>query len=227
MLSFEWSGYRVIKQGKSYLEGIQITHNGNPIDTLTVTKYAIWNSGNKMIEASDIVPSEPLRIHTNDEAKILSAKVTDVVNPSNMLTITENPEFDNAVVISFDYLSPNEGAVIQILHTGSTSHSLSFDYQIKGGKPLKKRTGIGNNKLFSKMNSFYSANSEAIYATTMLLFVMYFSVLLLFSDSCPLELKILLSILMIIYVIVWFPYIFYKYSMQVPKKLRIYSDYTK
>ena len=87
------STYNVIRDGQSFLNDIEIMHNRNPITTLTVTNFAIWNSGNKMIEPSDIVSSKPLRIYVNDDAKILSAKVTEVVDPTNMFDVIQHTNF--------------------------------------------------------------------------------------------------------------------------------------
>lgn len=131
--SYATSSYQVIRNNIAFCDDIEITHKGARINTLTVTNFAIWNSGKKLIDGSDIIPSYPLCIRAIDDSKILSARITEFVEPTNMFAVTNNYASDKSIHISFEYVDSGEGAVIQVLHTGNAD-SLHFEPQIKGGK---------------------------------------------------------------------------------------------
>lgn len=132
-LSYTISTSQIIKNNNSFQDEIEIMYKGEKFDSLSVSNFTIWNSGNKMIEASDIALTNPLRISATKDAMILSAKVVNVVEPSNMLVVADHSSSNKERQISFDYLDSKQGAVIQVLHTGNPE-SLFLDCIIKSGK---------------------------------------------------------------------------------------------
>lgn len=126
--------YVIIKAGKSQVPKLDVIYDGVSIDNLTVTKFYIWNSGNDVINASDIVESKKLSIHSSNDAYILDAQVLNVVDPSNkMCIVSVDPD---RVIIDFDYIDQGEGCLIQLLHAGS-AEELHFSCKIKGGRKVR------------------------------------------------------------------------------------------
>ena len=148
-LTYTTNSYKIIQKGKSLIPELKISYQNRNIEDLTITKYAIWNSGNEVIDSRDIVESKKLMIILKDENEsILNSKIIAESDETNKFRIDLLQ--DNIAVINFDYIDPKEGAVIQIAHTGSND-SLQVDCKIKGGKIIRN-TGKKNYKRISRKN---------------------------------------------------------------------------
>lgn len=145
-ISYFKSTFKVVKAGKSVIPKLDLLYDGQNIDDLTITKYAIWNSGNEVLNWSDIVIVSPLRIICNN-AKILDVQIIEQSDETNAFKILDKK--DNYVKIEFDYVNINDGIVIQILHTGDAA-DIDVDCRIKGGR--KPRNFNHNLKKNSKKN---------------------------------------------------------------------------
>lgn len=124
-----------------------LSYDGKAVNDLTITKYAIWNSGNEVLNWDDIVVASPLQISCNNNSLILDAQILVQSDETNMFKIIEKK--DNGVKISFDYMNVNDGIIIQILHTEEVA-DLNVECRIKGGKKLKNlnyNAKKGNKKL--------------------------------------------------------------------------------
>lgn len=119
---------------------IRITFLDNPIENLSLTHIAFWNSGRATISHSDIAESDPLRIVVND-ARILSAEITIMNRPANSFKATLDPE-DGALYIYFDFVDHMDGAILQIYHTADSPESLKIMGTIKGAKQLQNQDKV-------------------------------------------------------------------------------------
>lgn len=133
-ISTSFSSFEIIKQGKNTIQQLSLSFAGKEIHDLTITKFAIWNSGNKVISGADIVPSQKLRVVAEDSSEILEAQIVTESDEANGFKICDMT--NNQVCFDFDYIDSHEGIVVQVLHTGSVN-SLKVDCKIKGGKPVK------------------------------------------------------------------------------------------
>lgn len=138
--------FRVVKAGKSVIPKLRLSYEGQAIDDLTVTKYVIWNSGNEVLNRSDIVRVCPLQIVCDDNAQILDAQIIVQSDETNAFKILEKK--DKCVKLEFDYANVDDGIILQILHTGDVT-DINVECRIKGGKELrnlnhniKKKIGI-------------------------------------------------------------------------------------
>lgn len=131
----KYSSYEIIKQGKNTIKNLELTFDGKEIHDLTITKFAIWNCGNKVIHGTDIVPTQKLRVIADESTDILEAQIITESDESNCFQI--NDKENSEVILDFDYVDSREGIVLQILHTGNID-SLKVDGKIKGGKPIKQ-----------------------------------------------------------------------------------------
>lgn len=143
--SYFSNSYKIIQKGKSSIPQLQLTYENRNIEDLSITKYAIWNSGNEVINTNDIVSEKPLKITASSDAVILNTEVIAESEETNKFIIDKQQE--NFSTINFDYVDPRDGVVIQIIHTGEY---LEFDGKIKGGKKLKNLNKRESGKKISR-----------------------------------------------------------------------------
>lgn len=80
------------------------------------SEFVIWNSGNSVITKSVLATKEPLRIEFSREIQLLRYQVVASNNPINNIELKTDSEYPNCILI--DFIEKNEGARIEILHTG-------------------------------------------------------------------------------------------------------------
>lgn len=134
----------IVKMGKSPIQKLEMKFDGKAIQDLSSTIYFIWNSGNGVINANDMVGERPIRITCENE-QFLDVKVIKQSDESNSFRILD---FNSTnIEMTFDYIDSGEGLKFQILHTGN-DEKIHVEYKIKGGKPkrdcaeLRKENGI-------------------------------------------------------------------------------------
>ena len=111
-----------------------IHYKDKEIENLSVSKIAFWNKGGETIDRSDIAPKSPLLIVANDEVEILDTKVLQQNNRSCNFSIQLVEELNMAPIL-FDYIDKGQGAVFQVIHTGTSPVSdLYVVGDIKGAK---------------------------------------------------------------------------------------------
>ena len=124
----------VAKQHPSKIEGLHITFKDKEVDSICISRIAIWNSGNQTILASDIASEKPITISLCNDGQILDAEVSEISDETNQFSIITKT--DSYLSLAFDYIDPEEGVVVTITHTG-VSQDLSVGCKIKGGLPVK------------------------------------------------------------------------------------------
>lgn len=134
-ISYIVNTYKIVQAGKNMIPEFQISYRGQTIDDLAVTRFVIWNSGNRLLNSNDIVDTKPLSITSNDDGpNILDASIIKRSEESNKFTIDKKSA--HCAEIQFDYIDKQDGIIVQILHTGSAKN-ISLSTLIKGGKKLK------------------------------------------------------------------------------------------
>jgi len=110
-----------------YHDALEIKKDGQLIDKLTITGIAIWNAGTQKFTDNDI-NNNPLIIELANREEIIAVDVLDQPKKNNP-TINrfnyDDKKEASKVHISFNYLAPNEGASIQIIHTGDTNSTIN------------------------------------------------------------------------------------------------------
>lgn len=162
-----WSidGSNLIKGYSSLFEDLEIKYKGTNIENLTVSRLVFWNNGNEVIDSTDIQTAIPVSIRVFDQVEILDVKVLKESNPANCLTVSllENKK---AALLFFDYLNPNQGALIQVIHTGTNPYQLFIYGQIKGISEIqyKKKRPDRISRIARIAFSFYSLMMFALFA---------------------------------------------------------------
>lgn len=124
----------LIERKKSKFEKLSIAYNEQEIESLCVSRFTIWNSGNRTLNHTDMVKSRELTISASDDSKILDAELIACPEETNKFSIEMINE--QTAKIQFDYADKKDGVVVQIIHTG-TADSLKIDCKIKGGVKIK------------------------------------------------------------------------------------------
>lgn len=134
----------IVKMGKSPINKLEMKFDGKAIQELSSTIYFIWNSGSDVINASNMVGENPIKIICEDE-QFLDVKIIKQSDESNAFKILYFSA--TKIEMSFDYIDSGEGVKLQILHNGN-DEKIHVEYKIKGGKSkrncaeLRKEGGI-------------------------------------------------------------------------------------
>jgi hypothetical protein len=167
-LSYTFDSVPVILKGsygvqKTFLEKIQITYDNKRIETLTASRYAIWNSGDVTIEKDNVVQANPILFSPKDNCAVYEIGITTQNEPSNNFKLLSD---GNGYRLEFDYIDKDQGCVINILHSG-----IRLQGKIKGAGEITQvkdvRPYIDPNKnLFGRLNTKY----QGIFMLTLLSF---------------------------------------------------------
>jgi hypothetical protein len=118
---------------------------GQPFANLSVCRVAVWNAGRETIRRIDIPKGDPFVIASQSEDHVfLDVRIEATVNSNNAVEATISRDKKQIRVI-FEYLDYAEGAVIQIVHTGTNSASIRLQGTVMGGgvpRNLDELTGF-------------------------------------------------------------------------------------
>jgi hypothetical protein len=98
----------------------QISVGAEARQILSVTGVVLWNEGRAPLRGVDLVTSDPLRIAFSPRAEVLAAAVSKRTRATNAVTVKRSPEAASDLLITYDFLDANDGALVHILHTSCT-----------------------------------------------------------------------------------------------------------
>jgi hypothetical protein len=98
---------------------IEFLFRGAKVSNVAMSRIAIWNIGNTTIKGDQIVGSDPVRIVTSEGSSILETTIRQCTRQVNGVSCVLRQGTTNEVEYRFDYLDPGDGALIQLIHTGS------------------------------------------------------------------------------------------------------------
>jgi len=122
----------------SRIEHLKIIYINQPIENLTITKILFWNRGCETINRQDIPQLDPLTIRVKNGLEILDAKITYVKNPANQFSLIFSDD-NSWINLEFDYVDKDEGAIVQVMHTGTSESDVQISGTIKGVGKLKHK----------------------------------------------------------------------------------------
>ena len=125
----------LIENKKRIFDKLNIMYGSEQINDLSVTKFIIWNNGNRVLNKDDIVSENELSIYVTDNNKILDYMILEKTEDTNKFEILSLDS--KRINIFFDYVNVNDGVVVQVIHTGSNL-DIHIDVKIKGGKSIKE-----------------------------------------------------------------------------------------
>jgi hypothetical protein len=134
LLAYATRTFRVLPRARIKLQGLQITYYGYPVESLSVTRLAVWNAGNESIRRSHLPASDRPVIYAGSGMKIFETSVIETSAAANNvgLTLVDHPIVGFA--IGFDFLDPGDGAVFSVVHDGNKLTDIRLNGEIIGGR---------------------------------------------------------------------------------------------
>lgn len=140
---------------------VSISYNNKYVKSVSSSEFIIWNSGNTVINKRALATKDPLRIEINPDIKLLRYQIIIENNPTNNISLKTDEDYPNSILIDFDFLEKNEGARIEILHTG-TKKDLKERGKIIGVKSIfskeeeiSKKKNVNKNSISYKVHNFF------------------------------------------------------------------------
>lgn len=178
-LSLSLIGYNLIKDFSEKIDGLNVSFNDDKVKNFTVTKIAVWNSGNITLTKSDIVDADPFRIEISDDLIILDYQILQTNEPSNQFKLisAKTEEGKEYLKVDFDYIDRRQGCVIQIFHNGQSSSQIGVKGRIKG---IKKITQEDSSKFILKLSDSLAMTANKRVNRVALAVLMLLSVIVIF-----------------------------------------------
>ncbi|WP_141441353.1 hypothetical protein [Vreelandella titanicae] len=121
--SYQKSSLRLIGREENNLpQEVVVTYKGMVVDRLTKTTLILWNNGTEVLDGKDVVQTDPLVIAFLEGDSILSYKILKQANSANKILVEKDSEKPNQLGIVFDYLNPNDGWILEILHDSESRY---------------------------------------------------------------------------------------------------------
>ena len=160
--AFRQAGNRVV--AASPADRITVQYDGEDVPYVTRTRIAFWNAGSKTLNRSDIADSYPIQFQfRGDDVKILSVGTLCFSDDANVFQVQKDKS-GSRVQVSFDYLEPRQGAVIEVFHTSAEWNAKAFG-KIKGvpkGVHEVPSTEVTSSPLFSVLSGMIFASAVAL-----------------------------------------------------------------
>jgi hypothetical protein len=156
---YEIESVNVFSDYSSKYKNLTVSYKGEKVENFTVSKVLFFNKGAETLHGDDIRTRNQLRIEAY-QGDILDATVLQANNGSSDFKVT----FVNAMVmIDFDYLNQNQGAVIEVIHTGLLSTDIGVVGDIKGVQRIKNLSETANRNSYIVTIMLIIASSLLIY----------------------------------------------------------------
>ena len=139
MPCFDKRSIRLVEEKAAKMPRLRIFYDDERIENLTLTRVAIWNAGNDLVEPGDLAPADRLRLEVTSPAKLLGSDITYVSTPANNFRLISSETPETTRYVEFDYFHRREGIVVDVFHTGSDA-DMSVRGTFKGlGVPVRVR----------------------------------------------------------------------------------------
>jgi hypothetical protein len=131
--SYQAQSLRVISSTVTGIPGLTVRYSGHgePLDNFTLARFLFWNSGTEPVRKQDVPATAPLAIVAKGTAKFLHHWTVKENNPANGWEVQRNQD-KTRLRVSFEFLNPNDGVQLVILHTGTGQDDLTMEGNIVG-----------------------------------------------------------------------------------------------
>lgn len=172
------------KNHSSLPQQISVLYDGIPVKNVSSSEFIIWNSGNTVITKSALATKEPLRIEFNQGVRLLRYQVIVSNNKINNFHLKIDENYPNSVLVDFDFLEKNEGARIEILHSGD-KNDLKEKGKLIGVKSIFSKQKKQSKKQSKKYSNITSKISDIIFYFTAALFPLMILAAIIYSFISP------------------------------------------
>ena len=142
----------LISKKKYNIKGLNVSYREKKITDLVRSKVIFYNAGNTTLDYSDITKTDRLKIKVSDSYEILEVLEIKQSEPSNLFEIESKDE--KSVTFKFDYISPKDKIVVNILHTDSSLKNFCVVGKIKGGKIVETTADDYDLSFYNSNNKF-------------------------------------------------------------------------
>jgi hypothetical protein len=125
--------------------GLRVSFGDKSIEKLNGALVTLWNRGSAVVHWKDVAPAAPLTVTLEGHGEILEIRCENQSKPGNNFAVNEAVNDANSYILSFDYIGPNDGCKLSILHTGE-SDQLSIKGELIGA-PAIRRAVFNPNRL--------------------------------------------------------------------------------
>lgn len=116
-LVYQWQSLKIISKNNKVPEELEIKYKGKSVPRLIKTQIVFWNAGTRTINGEDIVKADPLKMVFAEGEEIVSFNIIKVTREINRFSYSIANAEKNKLYFEFDFLDPNDGAVLEVLHT--------------------------------------------------------------------------------------------------------------
>jgi len=128
-LSYQIEDFSVVGDARAkFPNELEIRFEGSAVPRVTSAVIIIWNSGDTTVNQNQIIDSDRLRLEIND-GSILRSKVLNKTREVIAADSVNNSK--NTVLINFEFLDPNDGFIVEVIHSGTTG-DLNLHGTLKG-----------------------------------------------------------------------------------------------
>lgn len=127
------TGNRVVDATQS--PKLQLFYEGRQVDRVSRSLLFFLNRGFETISGDDVVPTDPIQVAV--EGEILDVSILRLTRPATNFEATKAS--DDGIHLAFDHLDRNDGAAIEILHTGPSPLGIRVEGSIRGTKGIMKQ----------------------------------------------------------------------------------------
>lgn len=173
--SYDIVKYKIYKLGNSNIKNVQLLCNGHIVNELTFMKLALWNSGNEVIRQVDIAKDADLCIKSKGNTNILDASIITTTDETNQIRIVHVDE--KTVRFDLDYMSAQEGFVVQILHDG-VDDDITVECKIKGGRKVRNVSSQPQQERLFSLYKFAGGNQKKMVKIMLAVTIIYVVILI-------------------------------------------------
>ena len=95
---------------------VEMSFRGKRVTRLAKSMLIVWSGGTDVLRGEDIVKQDPLTIKLKGTGKILSYSIVGVTSQGNRVLANKRTDSQSDILLTYDYLNPGDGAVIQVMH---------------------------------------------------------------------------------------------------------------
>jgi len=124
----------IISKNEALFPKLSIKYDNQDLESLTVTKISIKNTGTEVIKIDDIAQADPITLGTqvDSNVRLLDYGVSYVSDKLNNFELQKID--DSKVLMKFDYIEPKDFIIVQILHTGKENKDIVVSGTVIGAK---------------------------------------------------------------------------------------------
>ena len=142
--SFQISSVLMLgKEENSLPNEVTVMYGNKNVRRLTKTTLTFWNDGSEVLRGENVVKGDPLRVAIEKGDNILSHSVLKWTTKANAFSIEKSLDKPYELLLHFDYLNQNDGAVIELLHDSNRDYPLVLG-SIKGVPKGIRNLSIGS-----------------------------------------------------------------------------------